>query len=337
MNQVLRVVFLGTPLFSVPTLKALLASNEVEIIGVITQPDKPAGRGHKLQPPPVKELVEESGIPVFQPKSLRKDTAVLDWLRAQKPDYLVTIAFGQILSQEVLDIPTCGTVNVHASLLPEYRGPNPIQWALLQNKPETGLTTMLTDIGVDTGDMLLKETLPITPEDTLGGLTVKLSEMAGPLLIKTLVGYKNGAVQRTPQPHDQATHAPKLSHEDALLNWGLPAGELQNKIRAQQPWPGTFTFFQGERMKITQSRTPHAEPDSENNLKNSVPGAILGIMKEGIRVQTGQGFLEILRLQPAGKKEMSARDWANGALRQGKEPTGALGQFSEAPKELPVS
>ncbi len=331
-EQKIRVVFLGTPQFSVPALQALLTTPSIQVAGIITQPDKPSGRGHKLQPTPVKLAAEGLSIPVFQPKSLRKNPEVLEWLKGEAPDFLVTIAFGQILSQEVLDIPLRGTVNVHASLLPAYRGPNPIQWALLDNCAETGLTTMLTDIGVDTGAMLLKETLPIGPEDTTGTLAEKLSAMAGPLLVKTLEGLSQGEIAPVPQPHEQATHAPKLSHEDARLTWSDPASVLHNKIRAQQPWPGTYTFFQGERFKVTQSRVlveaAEGAGDSENIVKNSEPGSILGIMKEGIRVQTGCGALELLRVQPPGKREMSARDWANGALRQAaKERSDVMGHF----------
>jgi methionyl-tRNA formyltransferase len=299
----------------------------MDVLGVLTQPDKPAGRGHKLQPPAVKaHLLEHAPlIPVFQPKSLRKDAERIQWLRDQAPDVLVTIAFGQILSQEVLDIPKLGTVNVHASLLPELRGPNPIQWAILQGKTETGLTTMLTDIGVDTGAMLLKHSVPIGPDTTALELTQELSASAGPLLLETLRQLRAGAISPQPQPHDRATHAPKLSPEDAQIDWSLPAGQLHNRIRGQQPWPGAYTFLGGERFKITLTRWSEGL-NSETNLKNEAPGSILDIMKEGILVQTGQGALEILRVQPAGKREMSARDWANGFLKN--KPWPAFGETS---------
>lgn len=328
MKNPLRIIFLGTPAFSVSTLETLLSAPSIEVIGVITPPDKPAGRGNKLTPPPVKILAQEKGLPVFQPKSLRKDQELIQWIREQAPDFLVTIAFGQILSQEVLDIPKFGTVNVHASLLPELRGANPIQWALIQGKAETGLTTMLTDIGVDTGDMLLKESTPIGPEDTAETVALRLSEIAGPLLLKTLLQRAEGKLSSIPQPHEQATHAPKLAKEDAVIDWTQPVAVLDPKIRGQQPWPGALTFFNGERVKILKCR--QISVNSEDFLKTGKPGEILDIIKTGIRIQTGQGLLEVLEVQPAGKRGMPARDWALGALREQEHP-----RFT-ASEEVPV-
>ncbi|MBY0402519.1 MAG: methionyl-tRNA formyltransferase [Cyanobacteria bacterium] len=335
----IRLIFLGTPAFSVSTLDALFQHPEIEVLGVITQPDKPSGRGHKLQPTAVKAFTESLDTnkipPIFQPKSIRKDTNLLNWIREQKPDFLVTIAFGQILSQEVLDIPTLGTVNVHASLLPELRGANPIQWAILQNKNETGLTTMLTDIGVDTGDMLFTQKVPISPEDTTLTLADKLSKEAGPLLIDTLFALKNKTIQTIPQNHDQATHAPKRKAEDALIDWNMSAHDLHNLIRAQQPWPGAITYWNQERIKLFQCKPfdlTSIEPDV-----TSQPGSIISLEKEGMMVQTGSGVLLIKTLQPPGKKEMNARDWANGALKQKPYPPfhqGALATSS--PTVLPI-
>lgn len=322
----IRIVFLGTPAFSVPTLQTLLDSPEIEVLGVVTQPDKPSGRGQKLHPSPVKELAQLHRLTVQQPKSLRKSPEVISWLREQNPDFLVTIAFGQILSQEVLDIPTKGTVNVHASLLPELRGPNPIQWSILHNMPKTGLTTMLTDIGVDTGAMLLKESVTIDPNMTASELAGSLSYIAGPLLLKTLLLYHGGDLDAIPQAHDQATHGPKLSADDAVIDWTQSAQIIHNKIRGQYPWPGTVSFIGGERVKITVSRVGvvktvfQAEDGTEyeKNLKNKPPGTILDIMKEGIRVQTGDGVLDIVKVQPPNKREMFARDWANGGMLKHK-------------------
>jgi methionyl-tRNA formyltransferase len=320
---VIRLIFLGTPAFSVSTLETLFQHPDIEVLGVITQPDKPSGRGHKLQPTAVKAFTESLDItkspPIFQPKSIRKDSDLLNWIREQKPDFLVTIAFGQILSQEVLDIPTLGTVNVHASLLPELRGANPIQWAILQNKSETGLTTMLTDIGVDTGDMLLTQKISITLEDTTLTLAEKLSKEAGPLLISTLFALKNKTIQATPQNNELATHAPKRKAEDALIHWNLPALELHNLIRAQQPWPGAITYWNQERIKLFQCKPVESPPEVPGN--SVQPGAILSIEKEGLMIQTGNGVLLVQTLQPPGKKEMNARDWANGALKQKPYPS----------------
>lgn len=321
----IKLVFLGTPLFSVPCLASLLNCAELEILAVVTQPNKPSGRGQKLQPTAIKQFVQEHSpnIPVFQPKSIRKDTELIAQLKALEPDYFITIAFGQILSQEVLDIPKKGTINVHASLLPELRGANPIQWAILQGKTETGLTTMLTDIGVDTGDMLLKQVIPIGEEDTALEVAQNLSQAAGPLLIETLKQHASGQLVATPQPHDQSTHAPKLSPEAAFIDWNQPTATLHNQIRGQQPSPGAYTYFQGERFKLLASALPkpndHQIP--EENLKTDVPGAILAIMKEGLLVRTGDETILLKQVQPAGKKAMAARDWANGVLKQKPWPS----------------
>ncbi len=319
MSQPLRVVFLGTPQFAVPTLEALQQAPEIELLGALTQPDRPAGRGQKLAPPPIKTVAESYGVPVFQPKSLKKDPAVLGWLRQQQPDFLVTAAFGQILSQEVLDIPKIGTVNVHASLLPEYRGPNPVQRAILDGKTTTGITTMLTDVGVDTGDILLKAETPIGPNETTGQLTERLAHVGASLLIETLLGMRQGTVQPQPQAHEQATHAGKCHKEDAQINWLEPAERIHNKIRAFHPWPGAYTFLGDERIKLLESRLPN----SEEMLKTQQTGAIFDMIKDGIRVQTGQGILEILRVHPPGKREMNARDWWNGV--RGKASTQCFG------------
>ncbi len=307
----IRLVFLGTPDFSVPTFQALLDAPDVTVLGVITQPDRPSGRGQKLTPSPVKQLAQKAHLTLWQPKSLRKDEEILAWLQEVKPDFLVTIAFGQILSQAVLDCPTDGTINVHASLLPEYRGANPIQCAIIDGKPETGLTTMLTDIGVDTGPMLLKTTLPIQPEDTAVDLYHRLSQAGGDLLLRSLRGLKDGSITPKPQDHSLATHAPKAKKEDATLDWAQSAHDLHNKIRGQQPWPGATSVFSEQVLKITQSR--YLQPSSEPENELSKPGTILGLSLEGgLQVQTGDGVLELTQLQPPGKKPMSAKDWFNG-------------------------
>lgn len=313
----IRIVFLGTPAFSLPALQALADDARLEIAAVVTQPDRPAGRGQKLTPPPVKQLADQLGLPCFQTASIKKDETLKQHLKSLEPDFLVTVAFGQILTQEVLDIPKIATVNAHASLLPEFRGANPIQQAILQGKTETGITTMLTELGVDTGPMLLKHTVAIGENETMGELTERLSQVCGPLLVETLTGMKDGRVQPETQPHEQATHAPKCVKEDALLDWEEPAAFIHRKIRAFNPAPGAATFLNGERIKILQARIP----DSEEILKTGRPGEISAIIESGILVQTGQGALEIRSLQPAGKRGMPARDWALGYFK-GQKPQG---------------
>lgn len=332
----IRIVFLGTPAFSIPALNALVADERIEIAAVVTQPDRPAGRGQKLTPPPIKTLADELGLPAFQTVSIKKDETLKAHLKALAPDFLVTVAFGQILTQEVLDIPKVATVNAHASLLPEFRGANPIQQAILQGKAETGITTMLTELGVDTGPMLLKHTLAIGPEETMGELTQRLSQSAGPLLVNTLVGMMDGSVQAEVQPHELATHAPKCQKEDAILDWSESAHQLQLKIRAFNPAPGAATFLAGERVKLLKAvvyQKP-AVAQSEEILKSGQPGQILAIIETGLLVQTGEGVLEVRSLQPAGKKEMAARDWALGYFKavEGKRTFGCFTSVQQTPQ-----
>lgn len=337
----IRIVFLGTPAFSLPSLQTLANDERIEIVAVVTQPDRPAGRGQKLTPPPIKTLGEQLGLPTFQTASIKKDETLKQHLRDLAPDFLVTVAFGQILTQEVLDIPKVATVNAHASLLPEFRGANPIQQAILQGKAETGITTMLTELGVDTGPMLLKHVLTIGTEETMGELTERLSQVGGPLLADTLVGMKNGTVQPEVQPHELATHAPKCQKEHALLDWNDSAKQLQLKIRAFNPAPGAASFINDERIKLLRARVYQApaHAHSEENLKSGQPGQILAMMESGtgILVQTGNGILEITSLQPAGKREMSARDWAQGAFKPGSNGKREFGRFTtEAPAPQPA-
>jgi len=337
----IKIVFLGTPAFSLPALQTLANDDRIEIAAVVTQPDRPAGRGQKLTPPPIKTLADQLGLPVFQTVSIKKDETLKQHLRELAPDFLVTVAFGQILTQEVLDIPKVATVNAHASLLPEFRGANPIQQAILQGKKETGITTMLTELGVDTGPMLLKHVLTIGPEETMGELTERLSQVGGPLLVETLVGMKNGTVKPEIQPHELATHAPKCLKEHALLNWQESAERLQLKIRAFNPAPGAASFINNERVKVLRAQVyqPPTNSHSEENLKSGQPGQILAIMEAGtgILVQTGQGILEVTSLQPAGKREMPAKDWAQGYFKPGNNGKREFGQFtSEAPTPQPA-
>ncbi|MBY0450872.1 MAG: methionyl-tRNA formyltransferase [Cyanobacteria bacterium] len=324
----IRTVFMGTPSFSVPALQALLGDPRFDVLGVLTQPDRPSGRGQKRQPSPVKQTAEQSALTIWQPVSLRKDTECLAWIRSVTPDVFVTIAFGQILSQEVLDIPRLGTVNVHASLLPRWRGANPIQWAIKSGDATTGLTTMLTDIGVDTGAMLLRWETPIQPEDRGDSLAHRLAQAAGPLLIDTLVGLSAGTVSPQPQDASLATHAPKAKKEEALLDWQQPATILAQIIRAQQPWPGAvLPWSDATQIKILSAVA--LSPEQQETLASlkqptlpKSPGEILGVLKTtdiaGVCVQTGDGIILLREVQPPGKKAMPALDWFRG-LNTGHE------------------
>lgn len=314
MSMSLTVIFLGTPEFAIPSLKALLADEAIEVAGVMTQPDRPSGRGQKLKPPPVKELAEAEGIEVRQPKRLRKEPEMIDWLRSKSPDFLVTAAFGQILSQEVLDIPKYGTVNVHASLLPEYRGANPVQWAIINGDPVAGVTTMFTELDVDTGPMLLKAETPVDPDENALSLMMRLADLGAGILPKSLKDYAAGSLKAEPQDSSKATHARKLEKSESQLDWSQPAQKLHDKIRGQQPWPGATTEFEGQAIKIHQTRSPKLWDESSQYQGKGRPGDVLEVTKTGLVVQTGDGPLLITMLQPPGKPKMQARDWANGAL-----------------------
>lgn len=304
-----RIVFMGTPSFSVPCLDTLCHSSGFEVVAVVTQPDRPAGRGKQFTPSPVKVFATEKGIPVFTPERLRQDEALIDAIAALAPDFIVTIAFGQILPTRVLKIPKGGVVNVHASLLPAYRGANPIQWAILDGQSETGLTTMLSDEGIDTGDMLLKRSLPIEIDDTTGSLSDKLAQIAGDVLLETLAGLENGSITPEKQDDALATFAPKLKKEDASIDWTASATVIKQRIQALTPFPSAKVRFEEVVLKLgTVSVVEGVE------LSEATAGQVLEVNKQGIYVQTGEGHLCIETLQPAGKAMMKASDWGRNRL-----------------------
>lgn len=304
-----RIVFMGTPSFSVPCLDTLCHSSGFEVVAVVTQPDRPAGRGKQFTPSPVKVFATEKGIPVFTPERLRQDDALIDAIAALAPDFIVTIAFGQILPTRVLKIPKGGVVNVHASLLPAYRGANPIQWAILDGQSETGLTTMLSDEGIDTGDMLLKRSLPIEIDDTTGSLSDKLAQIAGDVLLETLAGLENGSITPEKQDDALATFAPKLKKEDASIDWTASATVIKQRIQALTPFPSAKVRFEEVVLKLgTVSVVEGVE------LSEATAGQVLEVNKQGIYVQTGEGHLCIETLQPAGKGMMKASDWGRNRL-----------------------
>ena len=308
----MRVVFMGTPDFSVPSLQALL-DNDYEVVGVFTQPDRPKGRGGKVQMSPVKELALQYSLPVIQPLKIRQDG--LEPLRALSPDVCVTAAFGQILSQEVLDVPKIGTVNVHASLLPRHRGSAPVQWAILQGEQVTGVTTMLTDKGIDTGDMLLREQVPIDPEDTAGTLLEKLSRVGAELLVKTLQGLEAGTVTPIPQNPEEATYDPMLKKEMGLLDLSKPVEECICRIRAMSPWPCAWVPLAGENVLKVWRGAP------ASGWETAEPGTILcADPKKGLVVAAGNGAMELCEIQAPGAKRMAARAFLLGhSLPLGKK------------------
>lgn len=320
----MRLVFMGTPDFAVPSLRALVKAGH-DVVGVFTQPDRPAGRGKNLKPSPVKVAAEELGLAVFQPEKI-KTAAEIDQLRALAPDSIIVVAYGQILSREILQIPAKGCINVHASLLPSYRGAAPIHWAVMKGETRTGVTTMLMDEGLDTGDILLKREVLISDEATTGEIHDELAVLGGELLIDTLKELEMGSLNPIPQT-GESNYAPLLKREHERLDWSRRAAELHHQIRGLNPWPGAFATFRGENLKIWRS-TPFLQPvkslKTEAFLKVATvdPGQILQVLEDSLVVQTGDGVLRILEVQPAGKRAMPARDFFNGRHGQVGEKLG---------------
>ena len=300
----MRIVFMGTPEFAVPSLRALL-DNGYEVVGAITQPDRPAGRGHKLTPCPVKLLAQERGVPVYQFERIKAQEGV-DCLRALKPELVVTAAFGQLLSPEILAIPQYGTVNVHASLLPKYRGSAPINWCILNGEKVAGVTTMLTDVGMDTGDMLMKAQTDIGELETAGELTQRLSELGAKLLIDTLKFYPNGGLKSMPQNEAESSYQPMLTKEMGKIDWTRSAQEISCQVRGLNPWPCAYTENDDGRLKIYLARPCPAEGDAE-------PGCVaVSSAKEGLKIACGEGWLEVLEMQAPNAKRMTAKVYLQG-------------------------
>jgi len=299
-----RIVFMGTPRFAVPTLEALVAQEGYELVCVVTQPDRPAGRGRKLAASAVKEAALAHGLPVWQPRTLR-DSEAVEKLRALSPTVIVVAAFGQILRPEVLAIPSRGCLNVHASLLPRWRGAAPIPAAILAGDEETGVTIMLLDEGMDTGPILAQASLPIRPEDTTGSLTERLATLGADLLIATLPRWLAGEIQPRPQDHSQATMCRPLRKEEGRLDWSLPAIELERRVRAYNPWPGAYTTWHGRRLKVLC-----AAPLSD--WRGPQPPSQVIALPEGTAVVTGNGALLLLEVQLAGRRAMTIADFLRG-------------------------
>lgn len=299
----MRIVFMGTPEFAVPSLKALIESG-YPVAGVFCQPDRPVGRGKKLAVGPVKALALERGIPVFQPERIKRPEGV-KMLLDLAPDLVVTAAFGQILSREILDIPPMGTVNVHASLLPRHRGAAPINWCIMMGEKVSGVTTMYTDVGLDTGDMLLKRETPIGEMETAGELSERLSHLGAELLIETLQKIQDGTCPRTPQDQESASYEGMLSKELGKIDWSRPAREIACQVRGLNPWPGAYTAMSGGVLKIWLAKAWEKQ--------GGAPGEVMAASgKEGLIVACGQGCLEILEMQAPNGKRMSAKAYLLG-------------------------
>lgn len=302
----MRIVFMGTPDFAVPSLRALFEMENVEVVGVFTQPDRPVGRGHKVEITPVKREAEERGVPVFQFERVRKQEG-LDAMRKLAPDIVVTAAFGQILSKKLLEVPRLGTVNVHASLLPRHRGSAPINWAIIQGDKVTGITTMLTDVGLDTGDMLLKEEVEIGENETAGQLTERLSHVGAALLKKTLPAYWEGRITPIPQQESEMTYDPMLSKALGRIDWTKSASEIDCLVRGVNPWPGAFSQMNGDVIKVWLTKKSEITTDE-------APGTVVAASaKEGLIVACGGGeTIEILEMQAPNAKRMTAKAYLSG-------------------------
>ncbi|MCB9078431.1 MAG: methionyl-tRNA formyltransferase [Anaerolineaceae bacterium] len=296
---------MGTPDFAVPSLTALIDS-DYDVAAVVTQPDRPSGRGKRLTPPPVKAAAEAADLKVLQPRTLKSPEAFAA-LAAFKPDLIIVAAFGQILRSNVLDLPPYGCINVHASLLPRWRGAAPITAAVLAGDAETGVTIMKMDEGLDTGPMIAKRAIPITDHHTGGMLTAILADLGAQLLIDTLPHWVSGEIEPQPQDNSQATFAPRLDKQAGALDWSQPAVAIERKVRAFDPWPGTFTTISKGPVKILNvsiAREVTPPPDSP-------PGAVFKQRRE-VYITTGDGVLQLITVQPAGKKAMPAEAWLNG-------------------------
>lgn len=314
-----RIIFMGTPDFAVPALAALIASppptpplkgggtkGEYEVVAVVTQPDRPSGRGKQVTASPVKQVAQQAGLKVLQPETLKIEAAVAE-LAALQPDVIVVAAFGQILRKNVLTLPPHGCINIHASLLPRWRGAAPVAAAIRAGDTETGVTLMLMDEGLDTGPMLARRTVPITPGHTGGVLTAELAQVGATLLLETLPAWLAGQITPQPQDNHLATLAPRLKKEQGAIDWSQPAVEIERQVRAFDPWPGTFTAGPRGPFKVLM-----VEVAPEIPLPAQRESGTVFKHRGGVYITTGQGAIRLVRVQPAGKKEMTAEAMLNG-------------------------
>ena len=289
----MRVVFMGTPDFAVETLEALIRS-EHQIEAVVTQPDKPKGRGKAVQFPPVKEVALREGLTIYQPRKVR-DPEFIKILKEKNPDVIVVVAFGQIIPQEIIDLPRYGCINVHGSLLPKYRGAAPIQWAVIDGEKESGVTTMQMDAGLDTGDMLLKTVVPLEEKETGGSLFQKLSKAGAELLLRTLKGLEENSLTPEKQGESTTPYAKMLTKEMGRIDWRQDASVIERLIRGLNPWPSAYTYLDGKTLKIWQAAAEEGDTEEQ-------PGIVTEVNKKELKVQTGKGILSLKEVQLEGKK-----------------------------------
>lgn len=300
----MRAVFMGTPDIAAEVLKSLLLSRH-EIVAVVTQPDRPKGRGRELTKSPVKLVAEEHGIPVLQPEKVKAPEAVAE-LKTLAPEVILVVAFGQILSKEILELPKYGCINVHASLLPEYRGAAPIQWAVIDGKEKTGITIMRMDEGIDTGDMICREEIAITAEETGGSLHDKLAAVGGPLLLRALEQIEDGTAVYTPQNQEAYTYAKMLRKDMGRIDFTKSAEELERLIRGLNPWPSAFTGWQGKTLKLWSASV------SYERFEACPCGTLVSVKNGMLWIMTGNGVLQVRELQPEGKRRMTTEEFLRG-------------------------
>ena len=305
----MRIIFMGTPEFAVPVLESLINSRH-EVVAVVTQPDRPKGRGKNMQFSPVKECALAHNIPVMQPVNVSVPE-VIDELRAYEPELIVVVAFGQFVTKKIREMPKYGCINVHASLLPKYRGAGPIQWAVINGEKESGVTTMYMCREIDKGDMLLKDTVTLDPKETGDSLHDKLSMMGGPLLLRTIDQLENGSAVRIPQCEEESTYAPKLEKTMGNIDWTMDADRIERLVRGLNSWPGTFTKIHGKTVKIWDCDVVRQETLTENQAA-AKPGTVIVSEKDQLIVKAGNGALSLRMLQPAGKKNMTVDAYLRG-------------------------
>ena len=316
----MRLVFLGTPTFAVPTLEHIAAAGH-NVLAVVTQPDRPRGRGQHPAASPVKQCAERLGAPVYQPERIRRPEA-LEYLRALNAEAMVVVGYGQIIPQSVIDLAPFGIINVHASLLPKYRGAGPVQWATINGETCTGVTTMRIDAGLDTGDILLQAETDIGDDETAVELAGRLSTLGAALLVQTLDGLAAGSITPRRQDSTQATYAPLLKKEDGLIDWSYSAQSIHNRVRGLQPWPGAYTTFRNQTLNIWKTRVVGQAPRPARDPQVAqTPGHILTLRP--LSIQTGDLPLELLEVQLEGRKRLSAADFANGQRLTDNEILGA--------------
>jgi methionyl-tRNA formyltransferase len=299
-----KIVFMGSPDFSSSTLRGL--ANTYDVVGVVTQPDRASGRGRELKAPPIKTIAQELNLPIMQPERLKQPEA-MEQLRAWAPDLIVVAAFGQILKKDVLDLPRHGCINIHASLLPRWRGAAPINAAILAGDQETGVTIMKMDVGLDTGPMLAKRSIRLTPDHTAGSVFQSLSTLGADLLLETLPDYLSGKLQPVPQPEEGATYAPMMKKEEGRLDFTNDVNELERRVRAFNPWPGAFMDFDGGMLKVHRTHVESGESEAWQRL----------IVQNQPAVGARGGLLVLDEVQPAGKKSMSGKSFLAGARNWG--------------------